>query len=272
MTENRADQFIRTTEWEDIQYKHGNKVGRYATHELEIMAQNIARRHEDTTLEAYDPNRERVADKLDRGGYEDEARVRHQLATRDGNASDSDDSGPGLDDDDDALTRFRERRLQAMREQQERNVFGALRSISGASYIAEITEASAQHWVVAAMVEPGHPGCEALISVFSELSRKHRDTKFVACLVREAIPNFPPKHLPCVVIYHSGAMQHQTTGMEPWVPVAQLGKPGAMPTAGSVERKLRQFEVLPPNEDDSDGDEGEDDVRTRRKNLILGSR
>ena len=126
MVERSADGRIRTTEWEDIQYKHGNKVGKYQTLEAEIIAQKLMDSHPNVLLKAYDPIAEKVEDKAARGGFD----VDHG-----GNIDDV------SSDDDDALAVLRKRRLQEMKTQAAKS-HGALRHIAGSEYVAEITEGS----------------------------------------------------------------------------------------------------------------------------------
>ena len=235
--ERQANGRIRTTEWEDIQYKHGNKVGKYQTHELELLAQKLADANPNIQLQAYDANEERVRDKLERGGYDAE------------NPQSLDDVQS--DEDDDALAAFRRKRMMELKQQQATHVFGVVRHINGADYVAEITEGSANCWVVGAMIETGHEDCEALLQILRQVASRHRDVKFVSLLAKEAVAKLPAKMLPCVVFYYKGTLMKQLTELTAW-------KQGKELSIESVERCLGRAGVLQLDEEDNDKDELEE--------------
>lgn len=224
--ERSADNRIRTSEWEDVQYKYGNRVGKYATQELEILAQKIADKNQNTCLEAYDPNAERVRDKLARGGFEcAEGQEEEVQAILDS------------DDEDEALAAIRQRRLVELQRQKACERFGVLRQVPGTSYVAEVTDSSVATWVVAALVKPAHSACEALLSVLRSVAQRHAAVKFVSLISTEAIPNFPDRHLPCVLLYKEKELKKQVTGMEEWQEGKQLN-------ISSAEKCLKRYGVL----------------------------
>ncbi|KAG5492997.1 hypothetical protein JKF63_01578 [Porcisia hertigi] len=241
--ERTADKRIHTTEWEDVQYRYGNRVGKYETHELEILAQKIADQNENTCLTAYNPQAEKI-----------EAR-----SQRNGSKSDKGcmDDGPSAlvdsdDDDDDALAAIRRKRMMELQRQKAKERFGVLRHIPGADYIAEVTAASSTCWVVAALMKPGHSDCEALLTVLRTVAQRHRSVKFVSIISTEAIPNFPDCHLPCVLLYHGKELKKQVTGLADWQTQRHL-------TVATVERVLIQSGVFPRSEDDTGDEAGEKD-------------
>ncbi|KAK7195776.1 phosducin [Novymonas esmeraldas] len=237
--ERTADQRIRTTEWEDVQYRYGNRVGKYETHELEILAQKIADKHQNTCLTAYDPHTERVADKLERGGYE----------CAEGREADGTAAIVDSDDEDDALSVLRRRRLAELQRQSAMERFGVLRHIPGSDYVAEVTEASATCWVVGVLVKPGNSDCEALLTVLRTVAQRRRTVKFVSMISTEAIPNFPDRHLPCVLLYRDKELRRQVTGLAEWQNQRQLD-------VSTAERVLLRHGVLPRTDDDGDNDAG----------------
>lgn len=238
--ERSADNRIRTTEWEDVQYKYGNRVGKYETHELEILAQKIADKNQDTCLVAYDPKAEKVADKLERGGYEAAEDAAQDTAA----IADS-------DDEDDALAAFRRRRMAELQRQKASECFGVLRHVAGADYVTEVTEASATCWVVAVLIKPGHSDCEALLTVLRTVAQRHRAIKFVSMISTDAIPNFPDRHLPCVLLYNNKELKKQVTNLDEWMEKKQLN-------VGTAEHLLSRYGVLPRNEDDDNNDSESD--------------
>lgn len=239
--ERTADQRIRTTEWEDIQYKHGNRVGKYATDELAILAQKIADENVNTCLRVYDPNEERVRDKMERGGYETEP--------REGAAGLDDVVATNDDDDDEALAAFRRKRIAELQRQQEAQRFGVLRHIPGTDYTEEVTEASATHWVVALLIRPGHDDCESLLFVMRVAAQRHRDVKFVSMNSGETIKNFPERYLPCVLLYKDKKLQQQLTELAPWK------SRDKQISLESIERVLQHYGVINREEIDA----GEED-------------
>ncbi|KPA79010.1 hypothetical protein ABB37_05552 [Leptomonas pyrrhocoris] len=239
--ERTADNRIHTTEWEDVQYKYGNRVGKYETHELEILAQKIADKNQNTCLVAYDPHAEKVADKLERGGYDCEEGSGKDVAA----VEDS-------DDEDDALAAIRRRRILELQRQKAADRFGVLRHIPGADYVTEVTEASATCWVVAVLIRPGNSDCEALLAVLRTVAQRHKALKFVSMISTDAIPNFPDRHLPCVLLYNSKELKKQITNLDEWMQKKHLN-------VGTAELLLSRCGVLPRGEDGEAESEREED-------------
>jgi hypothetical protein len=237
--ERTADNRIRTTEWEDVQYKYGNRVGKYETHELEILAQKIADKNQNTCLVAYDPHAEKVSDKLERGGYDCEEEDAKDV-----------EAVVDSDDEDDALAAIRRRRMLELQRQSASERFGVLRHVAGADYVAEVTEASVTCWVVAVLVKPGNGDCEALLTVLRTVAQRHKAVKFVCLISTDAIPNFPDRHLPCVLLYKDKTLKKQVTNLDEWILKKQLN-------VGTAEQLLSRYGVLPRDEVEEDGSEEE---------------
>ena len=205
MVERTADAKIRTTEWEDIQYKHGNRVGQYRDKEHIILAQKLVEAHQNGHLQAYDPVAEKVQDKDERGGYD-----------KDPDAAAADDS-EGSDAEDDFLAQYRAQRKAKLVEQVSANKLGRLRKIPGATYVAEVTEASANKtWVLAALIAEGKEECDRLLRNFDQVAALHPAVKFVYMVAKEAVAKFPDKQAPVTLIYCDGALVGQVAGIEGW--------------------------------------------------------
>lgn len=258
MALRHADGKVYTTEWEEIQYKHGNKVGQYMDKELQIVAQKLAERHIDAPLETHDKVRERVRDMQMRGHGDvvDESLVDedHDMAR---------EIVEGEDDEEFIMQRYRAARLKQMQELQQTHRFGRLKPINGASYVQEITDASKDATVVGVLAEQKHEGCNDLASHLEQIAASHPDIKFVTCKSTEAIPNFPQKHLPCVVIYSKGQLTAQVTGMEPWCRTGTT-----KPTLETVTDGLRRLKVLPPLEESDEDTEEQSFVKGSKMRLI----
>ncbi|AIN98651.1 hypothetical protein LPMP_240160 [Leishmania panamensis] len=230
--ERTANQRIRTTEWEDVQYRYGNRVGKYETHELQILAQKIADTNQNACLTVYDPHAEKVEAKLERGGYERD----------EGRKEDGTDLIVDSDNEDEALAVIRRRRVMELQQQRATERFGVLRHIPGADYVAEVTEASSTCWVVAVLIKPGHSDCEALLAVLRTVAQRRRSVKLVSIISTEAIPNFPDRHLPCVLLYKDKELKKQVTGLADWQAQRALN-------VATVEQALSRNGVLPRIED-----------------------
>lgn len=247
MVERQAEARIRTTEWEDIQYKHGNRVGKYRDNEMEILAQKLADANPNIQLRAYDPVAEKVKEKMERGGYDVDTNDVEDMV-------DKDDMG---DDDDDALAVFRQRRMAEMQKLKETHVFGVVTHVPGSDYIKEVTEGSAKSWVVAILTMLGNEDSENLLQIMRQVASRNRDVRFVSMIAQEAIPKFPAKHVPCVLLYKDGVMQQQTTGLEQWQERKEV-------TLASVEKALQGFGVIHREEYVRDDEEDrDDDLRMR---------
>eukprot|EP00759_Apiculatamorpha_spiralis_P033080 PhF_6_TR3428/c0_g1_i3/m.4991 len=191
MAERRADGHIRTTEWEDVQYKFGNAVGKYYDQEAEIVAQRTREAHPENPCEVYDPLRDK-AERLDNDVEDQDL------------------------DDDDALAAYRRKRMAEVQSSLATPSFGTVRAITSETYVSEVTEASAKSWVVLLLTEQQHAKCDQLLSVFHTVAQQRKDIKFVTIKATDAVKNFPTQELPCVLLYHDRALYKQLTGLELW--------------------------------------------------------
>lgn len=232
---------LHTTEWEDIQYQFGNRVGKYETHEEEILMRKAEQTAPELNkhLEAYDPEEEKRKDQ------EERAKDPEGTLDRDGSG---DNGAPPIDSDDeeDYLEKLRRKRREELQKQLADNRFGVLRSIPGSAYVKEVTEDSANCWVVALLIQPGQSDCEALRTAMSNVAQRFKFVKFVSMLFTDALGNaFPVHHLPCVLLYRHMKLQHQLTGPETWKDRREVN-------VAQVERVLRQYGVLPAEESEED--------------------
>ena len=183
---------IQTTEWSDIQYKFGNKVGKYADPEMEqkILEQRLKKIVEDT-VDNYNANDYKTLEQIDEE-LEDAY------------------------DDDRELERLRQQRIAEMNATATKSTFGRVRKIEKVDYVAEVTNAGEGIPVVLLLMQPGHSDCARLKRSFDECACKYSDTKFLEIMSTECIPGFPEKQLPCVIIYKNGNLVKQLTGLNPW--------------------------------------------------------
>lgn len=229
---------LHTTEWEDIQYQFGNRVGKYETHEEEILFRKAAQAPEylNRNLKAYNPEEEKKIDQSLR-----------QTDTETPKSQPVDQESE--EDENDMLLRIRAQRLEELKQKVSVNRFGVLRSIPGSDYVKEVTEASVESWVVALLVQPGASECEALLTAMRTVAQRNKFVKFVSMVFTEAVNgSFPVHHLPCVLLYHQGKLQQQLTGPDPW-------KTRRETNVEKVEKTLRQYGVLPTVETSGDDDD-----------------
>eukprot|EP01061_Rhynchopus_euleeides_P032670 TRINITY_DN5434_c0_g1_i1.p1 TRINITY_DN5434_c0_g1~~TRINITY_DN5434_c0_g1_i1.p1 ORF type:complete len:262 (+),score=117.60 TRINITY_DN5434_c0_g1_i1:107-892(+) len=225
---------IVTTEWEDIQYKHGNKVGAYATQEEEILRQKTMKDMIEEAIDNYDPLENRTVEQLDEMLQED---------------------GRG-DDDEDALVAYRRKRREEMLEKQRGKRFGNIRHITKSQYVDEVSKAGDDLWVLCMLIEEGDDSCNWLLRIMGEVADRQPQIKIVSIKSTDAIANFPKQLLPTVLVYQSGVMQRQLNGLQ-----AFGAGNGSNPTVEDTEALLRKLGPLRGalREDDSEGEQDEDE-------------
>eukprot|EP01013_Petalomonas_cantuscygni_P041141 TRINITY_DN73526_c0_g1_i1.p2 TRINITY_DN73526_c0_g1~~TRINITY_DN73526_c0_g1_i1.p2 ORF type:complete len:257 (+),score=56.55 TRINITY_DN73526_c0_g1_i1:238-1008(+) len=235
-----------TTEWEDIQYKHGNKVGKYVTHEAEVLAAKMKDIEGDSFEDAPDPLQS-VATKALHEQLEDD------------------------DEDEAVLQELRRRRLEMMQHTAAAMQFGSVRGpIARSDYIQEVTKAPKGVAVVLLLVEDGHSACGAVLRSLQALATRFPRTKFLTIRSTDAIPNFPAAQLPAVLIYRDGGMKRQITGpntlggldSSPDKAEAILATLGCLP-GSSFEPAVLQAARESGGGGESSGDEDEEDKYER---------
>jgi hypothetical protein len=119
-------------------------------------------------------------------------------------AEDDDD-----EDDDKALAQFRERRLQELKQRAAKYRFGDVYPIGKDDWVREVSEASKAAWVVVHLFQDSIVECRIVEEIFTKLSAKFRDVKFVKIRSTQAIENWPDKNLPAIFVYHDGVLNSQ---------------------------------------------------------------
>lgn len=204
-----------TTEWEDIQYKFGNKVGKYVHHESEILASKAAAIGDETFDVAPNAFDEQSTRALERAVEDD-------------------------DEDEDILAELRRRRMEQLKCAAAEPRFGNVRRITRGEYVAEVTNAPRGTPVILLLFEEGHTGCGAVLKATAALATKFPKVKFLFIKSTEAISGFPAQQLPAVLLYYNGNMRRQVTG------VNTLG--GTDATPDKAEALLAMFGFLPGSE------------------------
>ncbi|KAL7713257.1 Phosducin domain-containing protein [Entamoeba marina] len=145
------------------------------------------------------------------------------------------------DDSDDELQRIKEKRLAEMRALAEKNKFKEVTELTAGEYNTEVTEASKKCIVVVLLYKSGIEGCDVLMTRLNELAFKKRSTKFVKILSHLAIPNYPDKLLPTLIVYKD------TNHVKQFIGLAEFGGNNmscddlewALSRVGAVETTLK---------------------------------
>jgi hypothetical protein len=126
---------------------------------------------------------------------------------------DEDDDDEGLDDDDDEfLQRYREQRIQELKQTKKR--FGEVIQISRPEWNVHVNNDSETCWVVVCLTTSDTERTGCVERAVHQLAQAHADTKFVMIPSTSAIPNWPHENLPSLFLYRHGKMQHQLIQME----------------------------------------------------------
>lgn len=253
---------LHTTEWEDIQYQFGNRVGKYETHEEEILWRKASKDPavSNRNLAIYDPKKEKseyfrycmdegsssADEETSSDEEETKGEVESVLDQKDTKKVTTDITEE--EDESSVLEKIRKKRLDELKKGLLETAVnaGCLRSVSGSAYVKEVTEESVRFWVVAILVQPGESNCEALLSAMRTVAQRQRAVKFVSMVYTEVVgPTFPVQHLPCVLLYRHGKMQQQLTGPDHWKVRREMN-------CDQIEKTLRFFGVLSSEDDESE--------------------
>lgn len=117
------------------------------------------------------------------------------------------------DVDEKTLKAYREKRLEELREAAKRNRFGSFQTISQTEYSSEVTQAGPGVWVVIHLFAP-KTECQLLDQCMAKLAPKFKAVKFLRIASNDAIPNYPDKNCPTLLIYKEGDVKMQQIGLE----------------------------------------------------------
>ena len=130
------------------------------------------------------------------------------------------------------------RRLAELSSASSGAVFGRLVELRGSDFVSEVTHASRQHCVVAHLYSSLQPACRQLSALLaSSVAPRFPTTKFVDIVAQEAIPNYPARLTPTLLIYRDGDLAAQIVGAD------QFTGGGAM-TADKVEWRLHEHKAI----------------------------
>lgn len=102
---------------------------------------------------------------------------------------------------------YRERRIAELKALASKSRFGDVYQLVRADFVREVTEGSADCWVVVLLYSDSVMDSRRVEPIFSALARKHKATKFMRIEGRACIENYPDSNIPTILIYHKGEMQ-----------------------------------------------------------------
>lgn len=129
------------------------------------------------------------------------------------------------------------RRLAELSSAASGAIFGRLCEIRGSDFVNEVTNASRQHCVVAHLYTNLQPACRQLSALLTALAPRFPTTKFVDIVAQEAIPNYPTRLTPTLLVYRDGDLASQIVGAEQFTG-------GTAMTAEKVEWRLHEHKAV----------------------------
>jgi hypothetical protein len=106
--------------------------------------------------------------------------------------------------------------------------FAGVAPITRDAFMAQVTDPSADVWVVVFLHRPGCPRCEVLGRALEELAGKHPLTKFVKIVGGECIPGYPDRNMPTLLVYRDRDVAGRRRP-NPRLPAPQFPNPGCNP-------------------------------------------
>jgi hypothetical protein len=166
-----------SSEWEDIHVKLGN----YLPRDKQLTNDDLEKIAIDT-LEKYDPLEKKTLEDLKE--LED-------------------------DEDEEVLRKYEEKRLQELKEFAQKPKFGKVYELRKQDYIAEVTNAPKDVYVVLLLYKSYIESSNVLSQVFDYLAQKHVLVKFMRIVSDNCIEGFDDKNVPGVIIYKNSNLIRQ---------------------------------------------------------------
>jgi len=166
------------TEWEDIQVKMGNYLPREkdpTNDEIEKVAIE--------TLEKYDPLEKKTLEELD---------ILEES-----------------DDEDEVIKAYKEKRMQEMKEFAAKPKFGKVLELRKQDYIAEVTNAPKDVYVVLLLYQTYVQNSNILSVIFDYLAPKFPLVKFMRIVATNCIEKYKDTDVPGVIIYQNAKLIRQ---------------------------------------------------------------
>jgi hypothetical protein len=167
-----------STEWEDIQVK----VGNYLPREKEATNDEIEKVAIET-LEKYDPLETKTMEEL----------VELEES----------------DDEDEVIKAYKEKRMKEMKEFAAKPKFGKVLELRKQDYIAEVTNAPQDVYVVLLLYQTYVQNSNILSNIFDNLATKFPLVKFMRIVATNCIEKYKDADVPGVIIYQNAKLIRQ---------------------------------------------------------------
>jgi Phosducin len=115
--------------------------------------------------------------------------------------------------DDRFLEDYRRKRIEELKKGTTRPRFGTLETIRASEFVAQVTNAGEDVWVVCHLFKDAVAHCGILNACLTELSERYPNTKFVKIISTECIPGYPDENLPTILLYHNSKCIHTLVGL-----------------------------------------------------------
>lgn len=115
-------------------------------------------------------------------------------------------------DDDAALARYREQRIEEMKKAAALDRFGAVSNVERSDWMREINEASKETWVVVHIYQDYLEVCGLIDVALTSLSARRKRVKFCRIKATSASENWPDDRLPALLLYKDGKLDQQIVG------------------------------------------------------------
>eukprot|EP01016_Furgasonia_blochmanni_P043427 TRINITY_DN5897_c0_g4_i1.p1 TRINITY_DN5897_c0_g4~~TRINITY_DN5897_c0_g4_i1.p1 ORF type:complete len:282 (-),score=90.36 TRINITY_DN5897_c0_g4_i1:238-1083(-) len=172
-----------TTEWDDLHRKMGNFAPLPNTKEIEAERE----KHFLETAENFDPLANKKLEELEE--YEDDL-------------------------DDEIFEKYKQARLNEMKEKAARPYFGSLREISKQDYVQEVTNAPKDVWVVLHLYQDYYDKCTLINNALDTLAKSHTYVKFLRIIATRCIENFPDSKIPTFIVYKNGSLVYNWANVD----------------------------------------------------------
>ena len=112
------------------------------------------------------------------------------------------------------LDKYRQKRLDELREKALKSKFGDLVDIVKDEWIKEVTESSQSVAVVVHLYISSAIECDILDDALRSLAKNFKYVKFLRVQGSQAVENWPDRNCPALFIYQGGSMKQQMIGLK----------------------------------------------------------
>jgi len=174
-----------TTEWDDIQRRFGN----FAPRPKEVPQREVDKALQEAAEQI---------DVLDRCNLGELDQLEDKV-------------------EEDTLASYRKKRIAELKAAQRSARFGEVLHLTRTTFVAQVTEASANgQWVLVLLYVDASFDCHYIVRPWAEAAKRFPAVKFMRGVASEVVPDFPDSSTPMVFLYRNGECQKQIAGIEEW--------------------------------------------------------